>query len=119
MVPDQKKALKELRKCINQKLVRSSLSVCDCLPQELLDWGKEILYCAWFFDGTKLEGLGQGPFAQDDHRTQAFKWLKKARAVSNAEKEGSDVSVNTLLVDLDSITWRPAIERWKDEFEKN
>jgi hypothetical protein len=117
LVPDQKKALEELRKGIDQKLVRSSLSVCDCLQHELLDWGKEILYCAWFFDGTKLEGLGQSPFAQNDHRAKAFKWLKKARAVSNAEKEGSDVSSNKLLADLKAIAWRPPIKRWKDEFE--
>ncbi len=117
LVPDQKKALEELRKGIDQKLVRSSLSVCDCLPQELLDWGKEILYCAWFFDGTKLEGLGQSPFAQNDHRAKAFKWLKKARAVSNAGKEGSDLSANKLLADLKAIAWGPPIKRWKDEFE--
>jgi len=118
LVPEQKKALQELRKCINQRLDRSSLSVCDCLPEQLSNWGKEILYCASFFDGTKLEDLGQDPFPQDDNRVQAFKWLKMARAVSNAEKESINISVDTLLADLKVITWTPPIKRWKNEFEK-
>ncbi|MCK5722916.1 MAG: hypothetical protein KAI84_10295, partial [Gammaproteobacteria bacterium] len=118
LAPEQKKALQELRKCINQRLDRSSLSVCDCLPEQLSNWGKEILCCASFFDGTKLEDLGQDSFLQNDNRAQAFKWLKVARAVSNAEKESLNVSVDTLLADLKAITWRPPIKRWKNEFEK-
>ena len=118
LAPEQKKALQELRKCINQRLDRSFLSVCDCLPEQLSNWGKEILYCASFFDGTKLEDLGQDPFPQDDNRVQAFKWLKMARAVSNAEKESINISVDTLLADLKVITWTPPIKRWKNEFEK-
>jgi len=118
LVSEQKKALQELRKCINQRLDRSSLSICDCLPKQLSDWVKEILYCASFFDGTKLEGLGEDPFLKDDNHVQAFKWLKMARSVSNAEKESLNVSVDTLLADLKAITWRPPIKRWKNEFEK-
>ena len=118
LAQEQKKALKELRKCINQRLDRSSLSVCDCLPKQLSDWGKEILYCASFFDGTKLEDLRQDAFLQDDNHAQAFKWLKMARAISNAEKESINASVDTLLADLKAITWRPPIKRWKNEFEK-
>ena len=115
---DQKKALEELRKGITQRLNRSCLSVCDCLSEQLSDWGKEILYCASFFDGVKLEGLRKDFFPQDDYRIQAFKWLKIACSVSNAEKESLNVSVDTLLATLDSITWRPSIKRWKDAFEK-
>ena len=115
---DQKKALEELRKGITQRLTSSCLSVCDCLPEQLSDWGKEILYCASFFDGAKLEGLRKDFFPQDDYRIQAFKWLKMARSVSNAEKESLNVSVDTLLAALDSITWRPPIKRWENEFEK-
>lgn len=115
---DQKKAIEELRKAITQKLNRSCLSVCDCLPAQLSDWGKEILYCAWFFDGTKLEDLEQDSFPKDENRIQAFKWIKIARSVSNAEKVSIKVSVDTLLADLDSITWRPTIKRWEHEFEK-
>lgn len=118
LVPEHKKTLQELRKCIDKRLSKSSLALCDCLPKQLSDWGKEILYCAAFFDGTKLEDLGQDPFLQDDNRVQAFKWLKMARAVSNAEKESLSVSVDTLLADLKAITWRPLIKRWKNEFEK-
>ncbi|MHC1605434.1 MAG: hypothetical protein ACXQTP_05650, partial [Candidatus Methanofastidiosia archaeon] len=118
LVPDQQNAFEELRKGINQKLDRSSLSVCDCLPKQLSDWGKEILYCSSFFDETKLEDLGQDPFPQNVYRTQAFQWLKMARAVSNAEKVNLNVSVDTLLADLKAITWRPPIKRWKNEFEK-
>ena len=118
LVHEQKKALQELRKCIDKRLSKSSLALCDCLPKQLSDWGKEILYCASFFDGTKMEGLGQDPFSQDDNRVQAFKWLKMARAISNAEKESINASVDTLLADLKAITWRPPIKRWNDEFEK-
>jgi hypothetical protein len=118
LVPEQKKALQELRKCIDKRLDRSSLSVCDCLPEQLSSWGKEILYCASFFDGTKLEDLGQDTVPQDDNCAQAFKWLKMASSVSNAEKESLNISVDTLLADLKAITWRPPIKRWKNEFEK-
>jgi len=118
LAPEQKKALQELRKCINQRLDKSSLSVCDCLPEQLSNWGKEILYCASFFDGTKLEDLGQDPFPQDVYRTQTFQWLQMARSVSNAEKGSLSVSVDTLLADLKAIIWRPPIKKWKNEFEK-
>ena len=118
LAPEQKKALEALRKCINKKLDRSSLSVCDCLPEQLSEWGIEILYCASFFDGTKLEDLKKDFLPQDDYRIKAFKWLKIARSVSNAEKESINVSVDTLLDDLKGITWRPSIKRWKDAFEK-
>ena len=118
LVPEHKKTLQELRKCIDKRLSKSSLALCDCLPKQLSDWGKEILYCAWFFDRIKLEDLGQDPFPQDDNHIQTFKLLKMARAVSNAEKESLNISVDTLLDALDSITWRPSIKRWKDAFEK-
>ncbi len=118
LILEQKKALEELRKGITQKLYRSCLSVCDCLPKRLSGWGKEILYCAWFFDGTQLEDLQKDPFPQDESRIQAFNWLKKARSASNADKESMNVSIDKLIDDLKDISWRPSITRWQNEFEK-
>lgn len=112
-----RQALIMVKNAIEGNLISVSLDECKHLPVGIETWGEEILFCASVFGKVRLENCKPSFINKWKNLKSTIRLLEQSDQLKNSFTEVQNIQ-NDALKEIDKISWRPPIEKWKIKFER-